>query len=79
MPVSGPFFLSITWTKAPSGYSGTYGAGLVVETSDPLVAGSCGVASVGSGKNKVEVTGNVVKDIFPFGVRKFVRLEVTGG
>ena len=69
--------LSVTWTKATTGYTGTYGSGFVVETSDTLATESWMTAVEGTGPDKVEVTGNDVKYTFPTGTRKFARLKVT--
>ncbi len=70
--------LTVTWTKATTGYTGTYGAGFVVETSDTLAAESWVTATEGAGPDKVVVTGNEVKYTFPIGSKKFARLKVTG-
>ena len=69
---------SVTWTKATTGYAGTYGSGFVVQTSDTLATGSWVTAAEGTGQDKVEVTGNNVKYTFPPGAKNFARLKVTG-
>ena len=67
--------LSITWTKAASGYAGNYGSEFVVETSPTLAADSW-VPEASHGN--VTLTGNEVKYTFPAGpVKNFVRLRVT--
>lgn len=66
--------LSITWTKASSGYVGNYGSDFVVETSATLAADSW-VPEATPGN--VTLTGNDVKYTFPAGpVKYFVRLRV---
>ena len=70
--------LSVTWTKAATGYAGTYNSGFVVETSDTLAAASWVTAAEGAGADQVSVTGNEVKYTFPAGTKKFARLKVTG-
>jgi autotransporter-associated beta strand protein len=69
--------LSVTWTKAATGYAGTYNSGFVVETSDTLAAASWVTAAEGAGADQVSVTGNEVKYTFPAGTKNFVRLKVT--
>lgn len=73
--------LSVTWIKAPSGYSGAYSADFVVETSSTL-ASPWTPAALGSGADQVEitveVTGDKVKYTFPAGIKNFSRLKVTG-
>ena len=67
---------SLTWTKAAS-YTGTYGTHFVVETSSTLSAWTPAV--LGTGADKVEITGNNVKYTFPSsGSKNFARLKVTG-
>lgn len=65
--------LSVTWTKAAS-YTGTYGAGFVVETSSSLTGGWT-TEVLGA---TVMITGNDVKYTFPTGTRNFARLKVSG-
>jgi len=67
---------SVTWTKAAS-YPGSYPADFAVETSSTL-SGTWTPASLGTGADKVEITGNSVKYTFPPGTKKFARLKVTG-
>lgn len=70
---------SVTWVKAASGYSGTYGNGFVVQTSSTLAAGSWVTAAEGTGPDTVTVAGNNVTYNFPTtGQKKFARLVVTG-
>lgn len=68
--------LSVTWTKA-AGYTGTYPANFVVETS-PTLANPWTPATEGTGPDKVEITGNSVTYTFPAGTTNFARLKVTG-
>jgi autotransporter-associated beta strand protein len=70
--------LSVTWTKASTGYTGSYGSGFVVETSNSLATDSWVTAAEGSGPDQVEVSGNDVTYIFPNGMKTFARLKVTG-
>ena len=69
--------LSVTWTQAATGYTGTYGTDFVVETSSTLV-GAWAPATLGVGAGNVEITGNAVKYTFPAGTKTFARLKVTG-
>lgn len=69
--------LSVTWTKAATGYTGTYATDFVVETSSTL-SGAWTAAAIGVGADKVEITGNNVKYTFPTGTNNFARLKVTG-
>lgn len=78
-PLPGVVGNSVTWVKAASGYSGTYGNGFVVQTSSTLAAGSWVDASEGSGPDTVTVSGNNVTYTFPTtGPKHFARLVVTG-
>ncbi len=70
--------LSVTWTKAATGYDGNYLTDFVVQTSETLATGSWVTADEGAGPDKVEITGNDVKYTFPPGSGKFARLKVTG-
>ena len=74
-PVTGA--LSVTWTK-DSGYTGSYGTGFVVETSETLTGTWTPETEVPGGT--VTITGNEVKYTFPMplGSKKFARLRVTG-
>jgi hypothetical protein len=69
--------LSVTWTKA-AGYTGSYGADFVVETSVALTGVWTAESLAPSGN--VTITGNDVKYTFPspLGSKNFVRLKVTG-
>jgi hypothetical protein len=72
-PVTGA--LSVTWTK-DSGYTGSYPANFVVETSDSLTGAWAAEPSPGT----VTLTGNEVKYTFPtpLDAKRFARLKVTG-
>ena len=68
--------LSITWTKAAS-YTGAYPTDFVVETTSTLI-GPWTPAALGTGADKVAITGTSVKYTFPAGTQKFARLKVIG-
>ena len=69
--------LSVTWTKAASGYAGAYGTDYVVQTSTTLATGDwTNEPSTGGG---VTLSGNHVIYTFPSaGPLKFARLKVMG-
>jgi hypothetical protein len=69
--------LSVTWSKAASGYTGAYGTDYVVQTSTTLATGDwTNEPSPGGG---VTLSGNHVIYTFPSGpVKKFARLKVMG-
>ena len=69
--------LSVTWTKADSGYTGAYGPDYVVQTSTTLATGDwTNEPSTGGG---VTLSGNNVIYTFPSaGPVKFARLKVMG-
>lgn len=70
---------SVTWVKATTGYTGTYGNGFIVQTSASLASGSWVTALEGTGPDTVTVAGNNVTYNFPTtGPKKFARLVVTG-
>jgi len=69
--------LSVTWTKAATGYAGAYTTDFVVETSSSLI-GAWATAPLGTGPGTVEISGNAVKYTFPAGIKNFARLKVTG-
>jgi hypothetical protein len=69
--------LSVTWTKAASGYSGVYGTGYVVQTTTTLTGTWTNEPATGG---DVTLSGNDVVYTFPSSgpARKFVRLKVMG-
>lgn len=73
--------LSVTWTKATTGYAGVYTTDFVVETSTTLASGSWTAASTSgtpATADTVYINGNNVTYTFPVGTKKFARLKVTG-
>ena len=70
---------SVTWVKAATGYTGTYGNGFIVQTSSSLATDSWVTAAEGTGPDTVTVSGSNVTYTFPTtGPKKFARLVVTG-
>ncbi len=68
--------LTITWTKAATGYNGVYLTDFFVETSTSLT-GAWAMASLGAGPDKVVINGNEVTYTFPTtGTKNFARLKV---
>ena len=71
--------LSVTWTKAATGYAGTYGPDFVVETSATLTgAWTTELADPTPGFTVTFPSALEVKFTFPAGTKNFARLKVTG-
>ncbi|MCU0797198.1 MAG: glycosyl hydrolase [Akkermansiaceae bacterium] len=66
----------VIWTMG-TGYDGTYGDDFIVETSS-LLASDWSPVALGTGADRVEITGREVRYVFPPGGKSFVRLKVTG-
>jgi autotransporter-associated beta strand protein len=70
---------SVTWTKAATGYTGTYGTDFVVETSATLNgAWATELADPTPGFTVTFPSATEVKYTFPAGTTNFARLKVTG-
>jgi hypothetical protein len=69
--------LSVTWTKAASGYTGVYGTNYVVQTTTTLTGEWTNEPAIGG---NVTLSGNDVIYTFPSAVpvQKFARLKVMG-
>ena len=73
--------LSVTWTKAATGYTGTYDSDFVVETSSTLANfwTRATTSLIPNIPDTVYISGNSVTYTFPAGTKNFARLAATGG